>query len=257
MKVSIITATYNSARTVKDTIDSVLSQDYPNIEYIVIDGASEDDTAKVVHSYQGRISQFISEPDSGMYDAMNKGIRVATGDVIGILNSDDFYINDQVISSIVKTLKSDNTDSAFGDLVYVDPNNLSKVIRYYSSANFNPKKFAYGWMPAHPTFFVKRAVYEKYGLFQTDYKIAADYELLTRFLAKYKISYSYIPEVMVRMRTGGASTSNLMSNWVLNQEILRACSENGVSTNLIKVLSKYFKKVFQLIDRPRLLHDFK
>lgn len=257
MKVSIITAAYNSASTIKDTIDSVLSQDYPDIEYIVIDGASQDETISIIHSYKERISKFVSESDSGMYDAMNKGIQMATGEVIGILNSDDFYIDEKVVSSVVRTFARENTDSVFGDLVYVDPEKLDKVVRYYSSANFKPEKFAYGWMPAHPTFFVKRMAYEKYGLFQTDYKIAADYELLTRFLSKNKLSYSYLPEVMVRMRTGGASTSNLMSNWILNKEILRACSENNVNTNLLKIFSKYFKKIFQLVDRPQSLNHFK
>jgi glycosyltransferase involved in cell wall biosynthesis len=250
MKVSIITVTYNSEKTVGDTIDSILSQDYSNIEYIIVDGASKDRTIEIVESYGNQISKFISEPDRGMYDAMNKGINLATGDIIGILNSDDFYANQSVISNVVNAFIESDSDSIFGDLVYVNANDLSKVTRYYSSAHFYPKLFAYGWMPAHPTFFVKRWAYEQYGLFQTDYKIAADYELLTRFLAKYKLSYTYLPQVMVKMRTGGASTTNLMSNWILNAEIIRACTENGIKTNWFKVLSKYFKKVFQLIRRP-------
>ena len=250
MKVSLITSTFNSAKTVTDTIESILSQDYPNIEYIIIDGASTDRTIEIVESYGNQITKFISEPDRGMYDAMNKGINLATGDIIGILNSDDFYADKSVISNVVNTFIESGSDSIFGDLVYVNPTNLTKVTRYYSSAHFHPKLFAYGWMPAHPTFFVKRWAYEQYGVFQTTYKIAADYELLTRFLAKHKLSYTYVPQVMVRMRTGGASTTNLMSNWILNSEIIRACSENGIKTNWFKVLSKYFKKVFQLINRP-------
>ena len=250
MKVSLITSTFNSAKTVTDTIESILSQDYPNIEYIIIDGASTDRTIEIVESYGNQITKFISEPDRGMYDAMNKGINLATGDIIGILNSDDFYADKSVISNVVNTFIESGSDSIFGDLVYVNPTNLTKVTRYYSSANFHPKLFAYGWVPAHPTFFVRRWAYEQYGVFQTNYKIAADYELLTRFLAKHGLSYTYVPQVMVRMRTGGASTANLMSNWILNSEIIRACSENGIKTNWFKVLSKYFKKVFQLINRP-------
>jgi glycosyltransferase involved in cell wall biosynthesis len=250
MKISIVTVTYNSDETIRDTIESILSQDYPNIEYIVIDGGSKDGTIEIIESYGSQISKFISEPDRGMYDAMNKGIRLATGDIIGILNSDDFYADNSIISNVVNTFIESGSDSIFGDLVYVNSSNLAKVTRYYSSAHFHPKLFAYGWMPAHPTFFVKRWAYEQYGVFQTNYKIAADYELLTRFLSKHNLSYTYLPQVMVRMRTGGASTTNLMSNWILNSEIIRACTENGIQTNWFKVLSKYFKKVFQLIRRP-------
>jgi glycosyltransferase involved in cell wall biosynthesis len=250
MKISIITVAYNSCTTIADTIESILSQDYPNIEYIIIDGGSKDGTIEIIESYGKQISKFISESDRGMYDAMNKGIRLATGDIISILNSDDFYADTSVISNVVNTFIESGSDSIFGDLLYVNANDLTKVTRYYSSAHFHPKLFAYGWMPAHPTFFVKRWAYEHYGVFQTDYKIAADYELLTRFLARHQLSYTYLPAVMVRMRTGGASTTNLMSNWILNREIIRACSENGIKTNWVKVLSKYFKKVFQIIRRP-------
>ncbi|MBE9011491.1 glycosyltransferase [Pseudanabaenaceae cyanobacterium LEGE 13415] len=250
MKVSIITVTYNAAATIRDTIESVLSQDYPNIEHIIIDGASKDNTAEIVRSYGDRIAQFVSEPDRGMYDGMNKGIKLATGDVIAILNADDFYIDSQVISTIVEPFKQHQVDSVFADLVYVKHDDPEKIVRYYSSANFHPGKFAYGWMPAHPTFVVKRSAFEKYGDFKTDYKIAADYELLIRFLAIHKLSYHYIPQVLVKMRTGGASTANLSSNWILNREIVRGCLENGIQTNMTKVLSKYFVKVFQLVARP-------
>jgi glycosyltransferase involved in cell wall biosynthesis len=250
MKVSIITVVYNGSQTITDAIHSVLSQDYSDIEYIIIDGASTDGTVSLIESYQNRITKFISEPDRGIYDAMNKGIKLATGDIIGILNSDDFYASNTIISTVVQRFKQTKADSVFGDLVFVASDNLDKVVRYYSSAKFHPGQFAYGWMPAHPTFFVKRSAYERYGLFKTDYKIAADYELLTRFLAKHKLSYSYIPKVMVKMRTGGVSTTNLKSNWILNREIVRGCAENDIQTNMPKVLSKYFTKVFQLVYRP-------
>jgi glycosyltransferase involved in cell wall biosynthesis len=251
MKVSIITAAYNSEKTIRDTIDSVLSQDYPEIEYIVIDGASRDGTMGIVQSYGTRIKTVLSEPDRGMYDAMNKGIALATGDVVGILNSDDFYADRGVIARMVAALATAAVDAVFGDLVYVNAADRDQVTRYYSSANFHPRLFAYGWMPAHPTFFVKRWAYERYGVFQIDYKIAADYELVTRFLGRHRLSYTYLPQVMVHMRTGGASTNGWKSTVILNREIIRACAENGIKTNWFKVLSKYVTKVFQLVRRPK------
>jgi glycosyltransferase involved in cell wall biosynthesis len=180
---------------------------------------------------------------------MNKGLKLATGDIIGILNSDDFYANNNIISEVVNEFKKTQADLVFGDIVFVKPENLDKITRYYSSANFHPNKFAWGWMPAHPSCFLKREVYEKYGNFKIDYKIAADYEILTRFMAKYDISYSYIPKVFVKMRTGGVSSANFKSNWILNKEIVRACRENGIQTNMPKVLLKYFTKIFQLVRK--------
>lgn len=248
-KISIITVVWNNKDTIKYAIKSVLNQSYENIEYIIIDGASTDGTVEIVQSYGDKISRFISEPDKGLYDAMNKGINLATGDIVGMLNSDDFYINEFVIEKIVKEFQSKNVDSVFADLVFVKPENIDKTVRYYDSSHFSPKKFAYGWMPAHPTFFVKRKCYEKYGVFKTDYKISADYELLTRFLAKNKISYSYIKKPIVKMRMGGASTSGIKSNYILNKEIIRACKENGIYTNWLMVLSKYPKKILGLLKK--------
>jgi len=249
MKISIITVVYNNSVTIKDAIESVLSQTYKNIEYIVVDGASSDGTVNIVQSYGYKITKFISEEDDGLYDAMNKGLRLATGDVIGILNSDDFYINESVIERIVYEFEHKDIDSVYADLVFVKPNNLDKIVRYYDSSYFTPQKFAYGWMPAHPTFFVKKDIYKKYGLFKTDYQIAADYELLTRFLAKHKIIYSYMKEPIIKMRIGGASTSGIKSNYILNKEIIRACKENGIYTNWLMVLSKYPNKILGLFKR--------
>lgn len=244
--VSIITVVWNNKDTIKDAIDSVLNQTYKDIEYIIVDGASTDGTVEVVQSYGDKIAKFVSEPDKGLYDAMNKGIALATGDVIGILNSDDFYIDQYVIENIVKLFEEKEIDSLFADLIYVRPENLDKTVRYYDSSQFKPEKFAYGWMPAHPTFFVKKSAYDKYGLFKTDYKIAADYELLVRFLYKYKLPYFYFQKPIIKMRVGGVSTSGFKSNWILNQEIIRACQENGIDTNMFKVLSKYPKKFLGL-----------
>ena len=249
MKVSIITVVYNNQNTINSAIQSVLKQDYSKIEYIIVDGNSTDGTVEKIKPYQKNLAHFISEPDKGIYDAMNKGLKLATGDIIGILNSDDFYANNNIISEIVNEFKDKKVDLVFGDIVYVKPDDLNKITRYYGSANFHPKKFAWGWMPSHPSCFLKREIYEKYGYFKTDYKIAADYELLTRFMAKHGISYSYIPKVFVKMRTGGVSSANFKSNWILNKEIVRACRENGIKTNMPKVLLKYFTKIFQLIRK--------
>jgi glycosyltransferase involved in cell wall biosynthesis len=249
MKVSIITVVWNNSKTIKDAIESVLNQTYKNIEYIVVDGASTDGTVEIVQSYGDRISKFVSEQDKGLYDAMNKGIGLATGDVIGILNSDDFYIDEFIIEKVVKEFEKKQVDSVYADLIFVKPDKVDKTVRYYDSSYFTPEKFADGWMPAHPTFFVKKWVYDKYGVFKTDYKIAADYELLTRFLAKNKISYSYMKEPIVKMRIGGASTSGIKSNYILNKEIIRACKENGIYTNWLMVLSKYPKKILGLFRK--------
>ncbi len=250
MKVTIITAVLNGRDSIEDCILSILNQDYPDIEHIIIDGGSSDDTLDIIKKYEGRISSVISENDNGMYEALNKGITMATGDIVGILNSDDFYSTNTVISDVIEEFRKTKVDSVFADLVFVKKNDHQKIVRYYRSSNFNTNKFAYGWMPAHPTFFTKRVIYKKYGVFKTDYRIASDFELMVRFLATHGISYSYIPKVLVKMRMGGISTKNLKSNWILNKEILRACTENGIKTDMIKIFSKYSSKIFQLIHKP-------
>ena len=199
MKISIITITYNSGKTVEDTLKSVAAQSYKNIEHVVIDGASKDNTLDIVKSFPN--VKLLSEPDKGIYDAMNKGVAMTTGDIVGILNSDDFYPSDDIIQKVVDAFNANKVDSIYGDVKFVSPNNLNKVTRYYSSAKWNPEKFAYGYMPAHPSFFVKKECYEKFGDFKTDYKISSDYELLIRFLYVNKISYHYIQEPLVTMRT--------------------------------------------------------
>lgn len=246
MKISLLTVSFNSASTIKDTIESIRSQDYKNIEYIVVDGNSKDGTVEIIKSYDSFISKWISEQDKGIYDAMNKAIQLATGDVVGILNSDDFYFNDQIVSQIANAFSDEKVDVVFGDLVFVDPNNLNKVVRKYSSAKWHPAKFARGFMPAHPTVFIRRKYYEQFGLFKTDYKIAADYELLIRFLYVHQLKYKYLPITMVKMRRGGVSSRNWKSNFILNDEIIRAGRENGIKTNVFKVYPKYFTKLFEL-----------
>lgn len=244
MKVSIITVSFNSAKTIADTIESVLSQDFPEIEYIIVDGNSSDDTLKIIRQYENRISKWISEKDQGMYDAMNKGIAMATGDVIGILNSDDVYINNQVISEMMALLQEKNAQVVFADLILVDQGDDSKVLRYYDSGHFHPDKFRYGWMPAHPTVFVRRELYQAVGPFSTTYQIAADYEMLIRMMAIQKAPYAYLPKPVVRMRSGGASTAGISRNWILNKEIVRACKENGIYSNMAMLLLKIPAKLW-------------
>lgn len=251
MKISIITVSFNSASTVRDTIESVLTQTYKNIEYIVVDGKSNDNTVGIIQSYESKFGgrlHWISEPDKGLYDAMNKGIQMATGDVVGIINSDDFYHRNNIIEEIIKVFLEDaSIQATFGDVRFVNPNNLNKTVRYYCSKNFNVNRFRLGFMPPHPTFFTYKYNFEKFGYYQTNYQIAADYELLIRFLYKNRLKYKYIDLDIMKMRTGGTSTASIKSNIVLNQEIVRGCRENGIYTNLIILSLKYFVKIFELI----------
>jgi glycosyltransferase involved in cell wall biosynthesis len=250
MKVSIITVTLNSAATLATTLDSVCRQDHPDVEHILVDGCSSDATLEIIRSYP-HVAQFVSEPDSGLYDAINKGIRLATGDVVGILNSDDFFPSPDVVSRIVAALRDPKIDAVFGDVAFVRPNDLAKIVRTYSSRKFHPRQFVRGYMPAHPSFYVRRRCYEQFGLYQTDYRIAADFELLVRFLHRHRIAYSYLPATMVYMRTGGVSNKTVASRYVLNREIVRACRENGLTTNMARLSLKYLFKVFEYV-RPRI-----
>jgi glycosyltransferase involved in cell wall biosynthesis len=250
-KVSIITVCFNSAKTIRDTIESVLSQDYPDIEYIVIDGGSNDQTLEIVKEYADRIAVIVSETDNGIYDAMNKGIALASGDVVGMLNSDDIYMNAHAVSELMKTMQDAHSDSVFADLVIVDPENLNKVLRYYDSSYFNPSKFRFGWMPAHPTFFVKKSLYDKVGPYSLDYKISADYEMLIRLLWVEQASYAYLRKPMVKMRHGGTSTSGLGRNWLLNKEIVKACKANGIYTNVAILALKIPRKLLSLLKKSR------
>lgn len=248
-KVSIITVCFNSAKTIRNTIESVLSQDYPDIEYIVIDGDSSDETVAIIKEYADSIAVIVSEKDSGIYDAMNKGVALASGDIVGMLNSDDVYINTHAVSDLMKKMQDAKADSVFADLVIVDPLDLSKILRYYDSSYFSPSNFRFGWMPAHPTFFVKKSLYDKVGPYSLSYKISADYEMLIRLLWVQKASYAYLQKPVVRMRYGGASTADLSRNLLLNREIVQACRANGISTNLFLVLLKIPAKLLGLIGR--------
>lgn len=248
MKITIITVCYNSASHIEDAINSVTAQDYMDIEHIVIDGDSTDGTKKLIENHANKLGYWISEPDQGIYDAMNKGIKSATGDVIGILNSDDFYYDNKVISKIAETFSDPKIDAVYGDLIFVDPDNLNRTVRTYSSKKWHPDRFAKGYMPAHPTFFVRKEFYDKHGLFEVDYKIAADYEMLIRLLYVHKLNYKYLPMKLVKMRKGGVSSNGIKSNITLNNEIIRACRKHGIKTNALKIYPKYFNKVFELFN---------
>ncbi len=250
MKVSIITVCFNSEEFIRDTIESVLSQDHSEIEYIIIDGLSKDNTMHIVTEYQSKIAKIVSEPDQGIYDAMNKGIQLATGDVIGILNSDDFFEDTQVISDVVNCFNSAPEASlVFGDVVFVDPLNTQKITRFYSSKKFRSWKLRFGWMPPHPATFFKKTAYDKYGLYSQQYKISADYELFVRMLMVHKLVYVRINKVIVRMRTGGISTSGVKSSLLLNFEIVKGCRENGIYTNTFFLLLKIPFKILELTKK--------
>ena len=244
MKISIITVCYNSEKYLESAIKSVISQNYENIEYIIIDGDSTDSSVDIIEKYQESIDYWHSKPDEGIYDAMNQGIKQATGEVIGFLNSDDYYTNNFVISEMVEQLLRSNADTIFADLVYINHNN--KVVRYYDSSIFTKKRFAYGIMPAHPTFFAKSELFKNFGLFNTSFNAAADFELIARFLYKHQVIFCYVKSVWVTMRLGGVSTS-YSSVWVNTKEQLRACKLNDIPTNIFKILLKYPIKVRELI----------
>ncbi|MGF6094397.1 glycosyltransferase family 2 protein [Pseudomonas sp. 18175] len=251
MKLSIITVSFNSASTIRDTIESVLSQDYADIEYIVVDGGSKDDTQAIVESYGKCINHFVSEPDKGIYDAMNKGVSLATGAVVGILNSDDFYENSTCVSSVMKAFEDrPESDVVFGDVIFVNPADLHKVTRFYRGNRFAPWKLRFGWMPPHPATFIRKTAYETVGLYSLKYRISADYEFFVRLFTVHKLRYSYLDQVLVRMRSGGASTAGLKSSLKLNLEIVEACRSNGVYTNIFMLLLKLPFKLYELRKRP-------
>ncbi len=250
-KVSIVTVCFNSERTIRDTLSSVRSQDYPNIEHVIVDGGSADGTMSIVAEHRDSLGPVVSEPDKGLYDAMNKGIGMATGDVIGILNSDDFFEDSRVISTVVQAFEDDSSvDVVFGDVVFVMPPDLQTITRFYPAGHFQTWKLRFGWMPPHPATFVRRSVYEKFGGYRLDMKISADFEMFVRWLVKQNLRYRWLDKVIVRMRAGGVSTSGLRSSLILNKEIVRACRENGLYTNLALVLTKIPFKLLELVRRP-------
>lgn len=254
MTISILTATYNSDKTLRDTIESVLRQGYRDFEYIIIDGGSKDRTLDIIKEYEpkfeGRL-KYISEPDNGIYDAMNKGIKMATGDVVGILNSDDFYTADDALQKIADAFEKNDIDATYGDIHFVNDVDLTKMVRYYSSAVFKRSFMRFGLMPAHPSFYCKRLIYEKYGAFDTSYRIAADFENLLRLIFIHRIKTHYIPKDFVTMRTGGASTAGFASRKMIMREHLQAMKKNGVYSNFFLLSLRYFYKIYELMRGGR------
>ena len=249
MKISIVTAAFNSAATIRDTFDSILSQNFDDYEYIVVDGKSRDETVDIIKEYEPKFNgkmRWISEKDSGLYDAMNKGIRMASGEYVGILNSDDFFADENVLSSIAETLENNPVDAIYGDVDYVRPDDLKCVVRHYSSANFKRWKMRIGLMPAHPTFYARKELFDKIGYYRTDYKISADYELLLRFIFVNGITTYYIPKVFVTMRVGGVSTNSLKVHWCIMKEHLHAFKINGRYSDIFLQSLRYWGKVYDL-----------
>jgi glycosyltransferase len=246
LKVSIITVVWNNKDTIKDAIESVLAQTYKDIEYIVVDGASSDGTLEVIKRYEKKIDKFISEKDSGIYDAMNKGLALSSGDIVGVLNSDDFFASDDIIQTVVDEFRSKDIDCLYADLEYVDAQDTSKVVRYWKSKEFDPSLFKKGWHPAHPTFYVKKEFYDKYGFFDLEFKIASDYEIMLRFLQKYQLRPSYVNKTFVKMRIGGASNGSIRNIFKANMESYRSWKKNDLYINPFMFLLKPLSKILQL-----------
>ena len=250
-KVSIITAVYNNCDTISQAIESVLYQDYPDIEYIIIDGNSTDGTVEIIRRYEGKITNWISEPDKGIYYAMNKGLKLATGDIVGILNSDDFYRDATIISKVVKVFIQHQPDALYGDLLYVEAANTQHIVRYWQAKSYHKNKFLMGWMPPHPTFFVKRQIYNQFGVFDTRLRSSADYELMLRLIHKHKIRLAYLPEILVKMRTGGISNKSLKNRLFANQEDYQAWKINDLRPAFYTVWLKPIRKLLQYMTKPK------
>ncbi len=254
MKISIITAVYNRADTIERAVRSVRSQDYLEVEHIVIDGASTDGTQEKLKSCLEKDALFVSETDRGMYDAINKGVRLATGDVIGLLHSDDFFAHDCVLSKVADQFQDESVDAVYGDAAFFSREAPETILRRYSSAHFKPSRLGWGWMPAHTTLFLRNTVYQAVGEFRLDYTIAADFDFVCRVFRDGQLRARYLPEVIVKMRTGGLSTGGWRSTLTLNREVIRACRENNIPTNWLKLMSKYPLKMLEFMrDRPSIL----
>ncbi|MBS4065374.1 MAG: glycosyltransferase [Chitinophagaceae bacterium] len=244
LKISIITVVFNRVKTVERAIQSVLNQSYNDIEYIVVDGASTDGTVDVIEKYKDRIHTIVSEKDKGMYDALNKGIKLATGDIVGILHADDEFADETIIQQVADVfLQNKHTDCVYGDVGFVKEEDPQKIVRYYSSAIFHPKLFKYGFMPAHPTFFCYKKFFDLYGFYRTDLEIAADFDLLLRYLKKFTLQSVYIPQMLVRMNMGGKSTKGLSSTIRINKEIKQILKEHKMPSGYLRLYSRYFIKV--------------
>ena len=251
MKISIITVCFNSADTIEGTIRSVCEQEYQHVEHVIVDGGSTDGTVDIVKKYNGRIKRFISEPDQGIYDAMNKGLRLAQGEIVAFLNADDVYASPTVISEVVAAMHADHIDGVYGDLVYVGRRNSNRIVRYWRAGEYWPRAFCSGWVPPHPTFFCRRAVYREFGGFNPNYRIAGDFELMLRLIEKHQIRVRYIPRPFVRMRAGGRANT-LRGIIQGNREIVHAFHDNGMELAPGFFYAKLCRKVRQFVRRPRM-----
>jgi glycosyltransferase involved in cell wall biosynthesis len=249
MKISVITVCYNSASTLERALQSVADQDWSNIEHIVIDGGSTDCSIDILEGFRSQLAYMVSEPDHGIYDAMNKGLAQANGEIICFLNADDQYASANVLSLVASQMRDHNLDALMGDVGFYREGDSSRMVRRYRSDRFHPGRLAWGWMPAHPALFLRREVVERVGGFRTDYRIAGDFEFIVRAFHGREVRYRHLPEVLVRMQTGGASTDGWRSKVLLNREVLRACRENGLQTNMLKILSKYPAKLLEMISQ--------
>jgi len=251
MKISVVTVALNNAATIESTLDSVALQTHKDIEHIVIDGASTDGTIEIVQRRRGTVAKFVSERDSGIYDAMNRGISLAGGEIIGFLNADDVYADSTVLQTVAETFDDPAVDACYADLVYVDAGDLNQVVRYWKSRPFAPGLFGTGWMPAHPTFFVRNRVYKHCGNFDLSYRFAADFELTLRFLEKCRINAVYVPKIFVKMRLGGTSNKSLANIINQNVAIYRACRQHGVPIALLPfAVRKLLGKTHEFLSKP-------
>jgi glycosyltransferase involved in cell wall biosynthesis len=251
LRISVVTAVYNARATIGDALDSVAAQTHPNVEHVVVDGGSTDGTLDQIARRRGRISAFVSEPDRGIYDALNKGMRMATGDVVGFLHADDVFADADALADVAAALADPSVDGVYADVVFVRPEAPDRVVRRYDSSRFSPDMLRRGWMPAHPTLYLRREVYARVGEYRTDYRIAGDFEMTIRLFAEARIRCRRLDRVLVRMRTGGASTRGFGATLRINREIMRACAEHGIPTSPLLLASRYAAKLRELLPRPR------
>jgi glycosyltransferase len=247
MKVTIITVTYNSAKYLEQCIQSVIRQHYQDIEHIIIDGGSTDATLDIIKRYESHIAHWISEKDNGMYDAINKGMRIATGDVIGTLNSDDILASRDVIGAIVDSFTYSNVEAVYGDIVYVQQTNVQKILRVWKGGEYNRKKFRFGWMPAHPSFYISKKLIDRCGYYETHFYTAADYEFMTRYLFFHKVNARYLPKLVVKMRAGGMSNENISRRLRANRRDYLAMKKNNIPFALFVSILKPLRKLHQFI----------
>lgn len=247
MRVSVITVCYNSAKSINRSITSVLEQSHEDVELVIIDGGSTDGTLEVVNKHLDTRVKVVSEPDSGIYDAMNKGLRNASGDIVCFLNSDDYYVDETVLSEVVARINNNVCDIVLGDVDFFDPRRPQNIVRKYPARRFKLERLKFGWMPPHPGFFARRKIYDKHGFFDDAYKVAGDFEFVARIFSASKIDFIYLDRVVVRMSLGGVSTSGLASKILLNREVMRACKQHGIRTNWLFLMVKYPLKLWDMM----------